>query len=454
LAADGTPGGDRAAAFFKRLGPAGGGRLSLVHAVSAPPGGLAAGALRTADGSLPLGGRAQTDPDRLARQRPGRPGPGGQAVGRSDGPPAELLLREGFPAETLLDAATARGADVIVMGRRGLSRLDRFFLGSVSRKVAAHADRFGVDRSLTRRPADRPGEVVVNDAVPRVRWFENLRLADVPSVGGKNASLGELTGPLRGRRGAGARGVRHHGRRFLGIHGRGRAPRRHPSPAWTPSTAANNPCKKRARPCASLLRAAPLPANRLQSELRAAHAELARRAGARRLSVAVRSSATAEDLPEASFAGQHESYLNIVGEEALLRAVRDCFASLFTDRAISYREQKGFDHLKIALSVGVQRMVRSDRACAGVMFTLDPGDGVPAHCRHRRGLGIGGEHRPGRLHPGRVHRLQAPARRSGGAADPGPVPGTQGKENGVRPRGRSHPKNRSHHGAGARRLDV
>jgi pyruvate,water dikinase len=93
------------------------------------------------------------------------------------------------------------------------------------------------------------------------------------------------------------------------------------------------------------------------------------------LPVAVRSSATAEDLPDASFAGQHESYLNIEGEDALLQAIKKCFASLYTDRAIKYREDKGFAHDKIALSVGVQKMVRSDKACSGVAFTLEPESG-------------------------------------------------------------------------------
>jgi len=91
--------------------------------------------------------------------------------------------------------------------------------------------------------------------------------------------------------------------------------------------------------------------------------------------VAVRSSATAEDLPQASFAGQHESYLNINGEQALLQAVQKCYASLYTDRAIKYREDNGFDHEKVALSIGVQKMVRSDKACSGVGFTLEPESG-------------------------------------------------------------------------------
>lgn len=93
--------------------------------------------------------------------------------------------------------------------------------------------------------------------------------------------------------------------------------------------------------------------------------------------VAVRSSATAEDLATASFAGQMETFLNVKGEEQLLDSVKKCISSLFTDRSISYREEKGFDHLKIALSVGVQKMVRSDLGSSGVMFTLDTETGFP-----------------------------------------------------------------------------
>src|ERR1019366_6126460 len=87
--------------------------------------------------------------------------------------------------------------------------------------------------------------------------------------------------------------------------------------------------------------------------------------------VAIRSSATAEDLPDASFAGQHETYLNVHGVNAVLEACKKCFASIFTDRAFSYRQTHGFDHLSIALSIGVQKMVRSDLSCSGVMFSID-----------------------------------------------------------------------------------
>jgi pyruvate, water dikinase len=103
----------------------------------------------------------------------------------------------------------------------------------------------------------------------------------------------------------------------------------------------------------------------------------------------VRSSATAEDLPDASFASQQETYLNIRGERPLLDACRCCYASLFTDRAISYRQAKGFDHLDVVLSIGVQRMVRSDLAGAGVMFSIDTETGPRQSGAHQRSLGLG-----------------------------------------------------------------
>jgi len=111
--------------------------------------------------------------------------------------------------------------------------------------------------------------------------------------------------------------------------------------------------------------------------IRHAYGELSGRLGVNEASVAVRSSATAEDLPHASFAGQLESFLNVRGERALLDACRRCYASLFTDRAISYREAQGFDHIEVALSIGVQHMVRSDLAGSGVMFSIDTETGFP-----------------------------------------------------------------------------
>jgi pyruvate,water dikinase len=115
----------------------------------------------------------------------------------------------------------------------------------------------------------------------------------------------------------------------------------------------------------------------IAAAIKEAYSQLGSRYNTEAVDVAVRSSATAEDLPEASFAGQQETFLNVSGENQLLEAVRKCFASLFTDRAISYRQERGFDHLQVALSAGVQKMVRSDRAGSGVMFSIDTETGFP-----------------------------------------------------------------------------
>ena len=115
----------------------------------------------------------------------------------------------------------------------------------------------------------------------------------------------------------------------------------------------------------------------LVEQLGAAYRELSSHYRCAAVDVAVRSSATAEDLPEASFAGQQDTFLNVVGDDRLFDSVKRCYASLFTDRAIAYRQENGFDHFGIALSVGVQKMVRSDKAAAGVMFTIDTEHGFP-----------------------------------------------------------------------------
>jgi len=127
--------------------------------------------------------------------------------------------------------------------------------------------------------------------------------------------------------------------------------------------------------------------DQVEEQIREAYSELSKRYKKRAVDVAVRSSATAEDLPEASFAGQQETFLNISGEDAVVEACRKCYASLFTDRAISYREEKGFDHLKIALSAGVQKMVRADKA--GVMFSIDTESGFPNVVRISAAWGLG-----------------------------------------------------------------
>ena len=211
------------------------------------------------------------------------------------------------------------------------------------------------------------------DAV--IAWFETLGRGDVARVGGKNASLGEMIAGL------GEMGVR--------------VPAGFATTAsayWALIDAAgieagmaetiaafragSLPLHEAGEAVRRLFLDAEIP-EAIAEEIRTAYRELSRRSGKGEVAVAVRSSATAEDLPDASFAGQQETFLNVVGERALLDACRRCFASLFTDRAIAYREAKGFDHLEVALSIGVQVMVRSDLAGSGVMFSIDTETGFP-----------------------------------------------------------------------------
>ncbi|WP_448581698.1 phosphoenolpyruvate synthase [Thermaurantiacus sp.] len=220
-----------------------------------------------------------------------------------------------------------------------------------------------------------------------VRSFESIRLADVPEVGGKNASLGEMTAALAGEGVRVPRGFATTAsafREFLAANAL-EAPMAAALARLRDGEADLDETGERLR---SLILGAPLqPA--LAEAVRSAY-RLLREPGERGdPPVAVRSSATAEDLPGASFAGQQESFLNVVGEEAVLDAVRRCFASLYTDRAISYREAMGFQHESVALSVGVQRMVRAESGASGVMFTLDPDTGFPRVVAISAAFGLG-----------------------------------------------------------------
>jgi len=202
-----------------------------------------------------------------------------------------------------------------------------------------------------------------------IRWFSELSAADVPSVGGKNASLGEMVRELATEGVRVPNGFAITAEAYRHVLDQADAwPRLHAALAGLDVGDVDD-LARRARLAREIVYAAPLPAD-LVSEIRAAHARLLAEYG-EQATFAVRSSATAEDLPTASFAGQHETFLNISGEAKLLDSVRRCFASLFKDRAIAYRVDNGFDHFKVFLSVGVMKMVRSDRACAGVIFTLD-----------------------------------------------------------------------------------
>jgi pyruvate,water dikinase len=208
---------------------------------------------------------------------------------------------------------------------------------------------------------------------PFIKNFADITIDDIPLVGGKNASLGEMVRELSGRGvkvpdgfAITADGYRH----FIREAGLDGFIRKVLADLDTGNLVN---LSERGRAVREAIRAAVLPRD-LQDEIAAAYGRL-QGDGATPPDVAVRSSATAEDLPDASFAGQQETYLNVEGLSALLETCRRCFASLFTDRAISYRVDKGFDHFQTALSIGVQRMVRSDLACSGVMFTIDPESG-------------------------------------------------------------------------------
>lgn len=202
-----------------------------------------------------------------------------------------------------------------------------------------------------------------------VLWFDQLGIEDVPLVGGKNASLGEMYRLLT------PKGVKipngfaltaHSYRRFLEANN---LMDKIKDILKDLNTRDMKNLSERGHKVRDLILSAEFPQD-LKAEVIEGYRNLCIQYG-NHVDVAVRSSATAEDLPDASFAGQQETYLNIKGNGMLLEACKKCFASLFTNRAISYRQDKGFDHFSIALSVGVQKMVRSDLACSGVMFSID-----------------------------------------------------------------------------------
>ena len=206
-----------------------------------------------------------------------------------------------------------------------------------------------------------------------VLWFDELQLADIPQVGGKNASLGEMRRELipKGVSIPDGYAVTAFAYRYLlesaGIRDQIKAV------LSDLDTHDLQNLKDSGLKVRDLIYNAPFPDD-LRTAIIEAYKKLCDEYG-ENTDVAVRSSATAEDLPDASFAGQQETYLNITGEDALLEACKHCFASLFTDRAISYRFDKGFDHMSIALSIGVQKMVRSDLAASGVIFSIDTESG-------------------------------------------------------------------------------
>ena len=209
---------------------------------------------------------------------------------------------------------------------------------------------------------------------PFIKWFADITIADVPLVGGKNASLGEMVRELSGKGVKVPDGFAITAEAFRHFIRTAKLDKVIRSTLADLDTHDMANLSQRGHAVRQAIRNAALPSD-LQELIAGAYHQLQADSSAVPLDVAVRSSATAEDLPDASFAGQQETYLNVQGVAALLETCQRCFASLFTDRAISYRVDKGFDHFKVALSIGVQRMVRSDLACAGVMFTIDTESG-------------------------------------------------------------------------------
>jgi pyruvate,water dikinase len=207
-----------------------------------------------------------------------------------------------------------------------------------------------------------------------VRRLDSLRLKDIALVGGKNASLGEMISSLKplGVKVPEGFAVTAEGYRAFISHNRFEPKiREFFKGVDLTDIEALNRCGDSIR---SLMLSGEMP-EALKTEIAESYRTMEKEYGMVSVDVAVRSSATAEDLPDASFAGQQESYLNVRGETMLIEHVKRCFASLFTDRAISYRHSRGYDHFAVALSVGVQKMVRSDLAGSGVMFTIDTENG-------------------------------------------------------------------------------
>ncbi len=220
-----------------------------------------------------------------------------------------------------------------------------------------------------------------------IKWFDEIGIEDLPLVGGKNASLGEMRRELM------AKGVtipngfcvtvdgyRHfiEEGEVLGIRllaERGKVPEAIQQIFSDLDTNSLENLSLRGSKVRRLIQSIDFPKD-LEEEIVEAYGKLCEEYG-EDTDVAVRSSATAEDLADASFAGQQETFLNIRGDQLILDACRRCFGSLFTNRAIAYREHKGFDHFSVAISVGFQKMVRSDEACSGVMFTIDTESGFP-----------------------------------------------------------------------------
>jgi pyruvate, water dikinase len=231
-----------------------------------------------------------------------------------------------------------------------------------------------------------------------IKFFNQLTINDVALVGGKNASLGEMYQKLTKKGVLVPNGFATTAYAFKFFLKEAKLKNKIKDILSDLDTHNVRNLMTRGKKVRDLILKAKLP-NEFEKEIIKAYQKLSKESKVKNLDVAVRSSATAEDLPDASFAGQQETFLNIKGEKALLLAIKKCIASLFTNRAISYRTDKGFDHFSISLSVGVQKMVRADLGSSGVMFTIDTESGFDKVVMINSIYGLGENIVQGRVNP-------------------------------------------------------
>ena len=249
-------------------------------------------------------------------------------------------------------------------------------------------------------------------AKKHILWFQEVSKEDVGLVGGKNASLGEMFSKLKAQSEKLKtesinipNGFATTADAYFYFLERNNLKQKIGEALKDLKVGDIKDLQKKGRVVRELILGVSLPED-LASEIKSAYQELSKEYGVKSADVAVRSSATAEDLPNASFAGQQETFLNIAGEKHVLRAVKECFASLFTDRAIVYREEMKFNHLKIGLSAGVQKMVRSDLASSGVMFSCDTESGFGDVALINASYGLGENVVKGRVEPDQYYVFQ------------------------------------------------
>ncbi len=231
-----------------------------------------------------------------------------------------------------------------------------------------------------------------------ILWFRELGIADVPKVGGKNASLGEMYNHLTQKGVAVPNGFATTADAYFYFLDQTGLTKQIEEILRDVNVHDLQSLQEKGKAVRQLIIAAELPQD-LQNDIIAAYQELSASYDAENVDVAVRSSATAEDLPGASFAGQQETFLNISGADGVVEAVKKCYASLFTDRAIAYRQEMGFGHTKVGLSAGVQKMVRSDLGASGVMFSCDTESGFADVVLINASLGLGENVVLGRVEP-------------------------------------------------------